>query len=100
MKTKDLESLAKSAVAASDGLKALAHPTRLLAVCYIADGEKTVGELEEFLGTSQSNVSQHLAKLRDKDILITRKDANQVFYRLKDRKVLNLISSLQALYCN
>ena len=100
MKTKDLESLTASANAAAEGLKALAHPSRLLAVCHIADGEKTVGELEEILGTTQSNVSQHLAKLRDKDILITRKDGNQVFYRLKDRKVLALISSLQALYCD
>jgi ArsR family transcriptional regulator len=99
MKPKDLGILAERADAASDGLKALAHPTRLLAVCHIGDGEKSVGELEQFLGSSQSNVSQHLAKLRDKDILVTRKDGNQVFYRLKDRKVLNLISSLQALYC-
>lgn len=99
MKPKGLDKLAESAQTASEGLKALAHPTRLLAVCHIGDGEKSVGELEAFLGTSQSNISQHLAKLRDKDILITRKDANQVFYRIKDRKVLNLISALQALYC-
>lgn len=100
MKEKALARLAQSAQAAAEGLKALAHPTRLLAVCNIGDGEKSVGELEAYLGTTQSNISQHLAKLRDKDILVTRKEGNQVFYRLKDRKVLNLINSLQALYCD
>jgi ArsR family transcriptional regulator len=85
---------------AAEGLKALAHPTRLLAVCHIGDKERTVGELEEFLGTTQSNVSQHLSKLRDKGILATRKDGNQVHYRVGDRKVLNLIQALQALYCD
>ncbi len=100
MKSKELTLLVKNAEAASDGLKSLAHPTRLLAVCFIGSGEKMVGELEVFLGTSQSNVSQHLAKLRDKGILATRKEGNQVFYRLKDKKVLNLISALQSLYCS
>lgn len=99
MKTKDLAELARNARDAAEGLKALAHPTRLLAVCHIGEGERTVGELEAHLETTQSNVSQHLAKLRDREILATRKDGNQVFYRIKDRKVLNLIASLQALYC-
>ena len=99
MKTKSLNLLVENAHSASEGLKALSHPTRLLAVCFIGSEEKTVGEMEAFLGTSQSNISQHLAKLRDKDILVTRKEGNQVFYRLKDKNVLNLISSLQALYC-
>lgn len=100
MKTKGLDQLIQSAHAASEGLKALAHPTRLLAVCHIGDGEKAVGELEQFLGASQSAVSQHLGKLRDKGILTTRKDGNQVYYRIRDKKVLNLIGALQALYCD
>lgn len=100
MKTKGLDQLIQSAQAAAEGLKALAHTTRLLAVCHIGDGEKSVGELEAFLGASQSAVSQHLGKLRDKGILTTRKEGNQVYYRIKDKKVLNLIGSLQALYCD
>lgn len=99
MRQKDLAALAKQAETAAEGLKALAHPTRLLAVCHIGSGEKSVGELEALLGTTQSNISQHLAKLRDRDILATRKDGNLVHYRLKDPKVLDLITSLQALYC-
>jgi DNA-binding transcriptional ArsR family regulator len=99
MNAKELKLMVQNANTASEGLKSLAHPTRLLAVCYISEGEKTVGELEVFLGMSQSNVSQHLGKLRDRDLLITRKEGNQVFYRLKDKNVLNLIKSLQDLYC-
>lgn len=100
MKTKDLQSLAAQASVAAEGLKALAHPTRLMMVCRIGDGEQSVGELELHLGTTQSNISQHLAKLRDRGILVTRKDGNQVFYSLKDRKVLGLIQALQDLYCD
>lgn len=99
MNTKELSLLAANALSASEGLKALSHPTRLMAVCFIGSGEKRVGELETYLGANQSNVSQHLAKLRDKDLLLTRKEGNQVYYRLKDKAVLNLIRSLQALYC-
>jgi DNA-binding transcriptional ArsR family regulator len=99
MRKETLHPLEGKAEAAAEGLKALAHPTRLLAVCHIGDKERSVSELEEFLGTTQSNVSQHLAKLRDKGILSTRKDGNQVYYRIGDRKVLDLIQALQALYC-
>lgn len=99
MRTGSLNKLVEKAESAAEGLKALAHPTRLLAVCHIGEHERTVGELEEFLGTTQSNVSQHLAKLRDKGILVTRKDGNQVFYRLGDRKVIGLVQALQSLYC-
>lgn len=99
MNAKELRLLAANADSASEGLKALAHPIRLMAVCFIGAGEKKVGELEAYLGATQSNVSQHLAKLRDKDLLMTRKEGNQVYYRLKDKAVLNLIRSLQELYC-
>lgn len=99
MKAYPLQTLIANASRASDGLKALAHELRLLMVCHIGAGEKTVGELEAFLGTSQSNASQHLAKLRDKGILEARKEGSQVFYRVKDKRMLKLISALQQLYC-
>ncbi len=99
MKTPRLNPLIKEAAKASATLKALAHEMRLLTVCHIGSGEKTVGELETFLQTSQSNVSQHLAKLRDKGILETRKAGNQVFYRVKDKRMLNLVVALQQIYC-
>jgi ArsR family transcriptional regulator, virulence genes transcriptional regulator len=91
-----LETGAKSATAC---LKALAHELRLMAICYIGDGERSVQELETRLNTSQSNVSQHLGKLRDKGILDTEKRGNQVFYRVADKRVLELIKVLQNGYC-
>lgn len=99
MKAQALQDLIKNASKASGSLRALAHEMRLLAICHIGAGEKSVGELEEYLGTSQSNLSQHLAKLRDKGILETRKQGSQVFYRLKDKRMLDLIAALQRLYC-
>lgn len=84
---------------AAEGLKALAHELRLLIVCYIGRGECSVAELEAELGTSQSNISQHLGKLRDRQILQCRKEGNQVFYRVKDPTILELVSVLQKLYC-
>lgn len=100
MRTEPLNQLIGIAEEAAEGLKALAHPSRLLAVCHIGEKERTVGELEEFLGTTQSNISQHLGKLRDRGILVTRKEGNQVYYRVRDRKVLALVQALQALYCD
>lgn len=95
----DLKLLTEKAKTATNCLKALAHETRLLTICFIGDGEKSVQELEEYLGTTQSNVSQHLAKLRDRDILDTRKEGNQVFYRVKNPKVLKMIEVLQDTFC-
>lgn len=99
MKRTDLEALVKQAECATDCLKALAHESRLIAVCYIGDKEKSVQEIEQFLGTTQSNISQHLAKLRDKGVLQARKEGNQVFYSIKRQEVLELIKVLQKMYC-
>lgn len=95
---KDLQILIKMAKGAAGCLKALSHETRLLIVCYISNGEKNVQELAELLCTSQSNISQHLAKLRDKEIVDTRKDGNQVFYRVKNPGMLSIIEVLCRVY--
>ncbi len=99
MNKEELDLFMKSAKSATECLKALAHESRLVTVCFIGSGEKSVQELENLLGTTQSNVSQHLAKLRDKGVLETRKAGNQVFYRIKDPRVLDLIHVLQKIYC-
>jgi len=80
-------------------LKNLSNHMRLITVCYIGRGEKTVQELSNYLGTSQSNMSQHLAKLRSAGILDCRKDKNLVYYRIKDKRALDLVCSMQAIYC-
>ncbi len=99
MATKSLDQLIPRAEKAADGLKALAHQTRLLAICFIGKGEKSVGELEKLLGISQSNLSQHLAILKRQGLLETRREANQIFYRVSNTQVLKFVSALQDLYC-
>ena len=96
----NIEKMTDGAKNACRFLKALSHETRLLAICYIGDGEKTVQELEIFLGTTQSTISQHLAKLRDKRILDTRREGNQIYYRVAQKKALRIIAGLQDMFCN
>lgn len=84
---------------ASYFLKAISHPLRLKILCILGDQEVSVKDIVEYVGTSQSNISQHLAILRDKRILATRKDANRVFYRVDDVRILKLILMMQENFC-
>jgi ArsR family transcriptional regulator len=86
---------------ASRSMKAMAHPLRLKILCILGSKtEVSVQDLVEEVGTSQSNISQHLSILRDKGILAARKDANKVFYRISDPKILLLIGSLRQAFCS
>ena len=85
---------------ASRSLKAMSHPLRLKILCTLSDDEVSVQEIVEHVGTSQSNISQHLAILRDKGILTSRKDANRVFYRVSDSRTLQLISMMREVFCH
>lgn len=80
-------------------LKALGHECRLMILCSLLEGEKTVSQLNEGVPLSQSALSQHLAKLRHQDLVSVRKDAQMVYYRLKSDKVARVISTLYELYC-
>lgn len=84
---------------AARALKAIAHPLRLKILCVLGDQEVCVQDIVEAVGTSQSNISQHLAILRDKDVLQTRKDANRVYYRVSDRRTLQLIELMREVFC-
>ena len=84
---------------ASRALKSIAHPLRLKVLCVIGDQEACVQEIVDAVGTSQSNISQHLAILRDKGVLITRKDANRVYYRVGDARILQLIGMMREVFC-
>lgn len=80
---------------ASRSLKAMAHPLRLKILCMLGRmSEASVQDIVDRMGTSQSNISQHLSVLRDENIVTTRKDANKVYYRIGDPKILDLIGSL------
>ncbi len=85
---------------ASNSLKAISHPLRLKILCMLGENEVSVQDIVENVGTSQSNISQHLALLREKGILTTRKEANRVFYRVDDARMLKLIVVMQGLFCS
>jgi ArsR family transcriptional regulator len=84
---------------ASRSLKAMAHPLRLKILCILGNEEVSVQDIVECVGTSQSNISQHLAILREKGVLRTRKDANRVYYRVGDERILNLIGMMREVFC-
>jgi ArsR family transcriptional regulator len=84
---------------ASRALKAMSHPLRLKILCVLGDKEVSVQDIVDNVGTSQSNISQHLAILRDKGVLRTRKDANRVYYRVSDTRTLQLIGMMRDVFC-
>ncbi len=84
---------------ASRALKAMSHPLRLKILCVLGDKELSVQDIVDNVGTSQSNVSQHLAILRDKGVLRTRRDANRVYYRVSDTRTLQLIGMMRDVFC-
>ena len=84
---------------ASRALKAMSHPLRLKILCVLGDKEVSVQDIVENVGTSQSNISQHLAILRDKGVLRTRKDAHRVYYRVGDTRTLQLIGMMRDVFC-
>lgn len=84
---------------AAFALKAMSNPLRLKILCTLSDKELSVQDIVEQVGTTQSNVSQHLAKLKDKNILAARRDANRIFYRVQDDRLLKLISMMCDVFC-
>lgn len=84
---------------AARALKAMSHPLRLKILCVVAEQEICVQDIVEAVGTSQSNISQHLAILREKGVLQTRKDANRVFYSVADARTLQLIVLMREVFC-
>lgn len=85
---------------AADFLKALANPNRLLILCFLLDGEFSVGELEEKLDLRQPTLSQQLARLREDDLVETRREGKQIYYSLSDNKVRRTIALLDDMFCS
>ena len=79
--------------------KAVAHPLRLAIVCLLADGERSVGDICEAVGTSQPNITQHLLVLHNQKLLKSRKEINRVYYAINDRRLNEIIAMLQGIYC-
>jgi ArsR family transcriptional regulator len=81
-------------------LKAMSHPLRLKILCTLGSDSISVQDIVSQVGTSQSNISQHLAILRDKGILACRKEANRVYYRVDDARTLKLICMMKEVFCS
>ncbi len=96
----DLQRLEENARRASTLLKAMSNQHRLMILCQISDQEKSVGELEEIIGLSQSALSQHLARLRRDNLVQTRRDAQTIYYSLKGEEASTVIETLYNLYCS
>ena len=94
----DLRKLAEKAQDASNLLKAMAHQTRLLILCILAEEEKTVSEIEELLGVQQAMVSQQLARLRMEGLVNTRREGRLVYYSLGNDNVAALLNSLFGMF--
>jgi DNA-binding transcriptional ArsR family regulator len=86
-------------VLTANALKAMAHPLRWKIICTLGSGELSVGEIVDRAGTTQSNISQHLEQLRDKRIVVARKEANKVYYRIRNDQLLMLISTMRKVLC-
>ncbi len=84
----------------SDFLKQLANEQRLIILCHLADGEKSVRELQHLLGLDQSSTSQHLARLRKQGIIQARRDSQSNYYSICDDKVFQVIQLLHEIYCS
>ncbi|MCB1782800.1 MAG: winged helix-turn-helix transcriptional regulator [Alphaproteobacteria bacterium] len=80
-------------------LKALAHPHRLMIVCQLAEKERSVGELAEFLELRDSTVSQHLSLMRRDGIVHARRDGQTLWYSIKNDKAQMIIDLLYKIYC-
>ncbi len=87
------------AVAAAALLKALSHEGRLMILCHLASGEKSVTALEELLGVRQAAVSQQLARLRTEGLVTTRRDGKAIYYSMNDPRVRTIISTVYDMFC-
>lgn len=95
----DLEKMMESATEASNFLKAISHEGRLMILCHLATGEKSVTELEELLSARQAAVSQQLARLRLEGLVTPRRDGKTIFYRLTDDKPRQIIDLVYDMFC-
>lgn len=95
----DLDRMVDNAKRASDFLKALAHESRLMILCILAEGEKSVSELEQQLSLRQPTVSQQLARLRADRLVSTRRDGKIVYYSLASDEARVVIGAVYDVFC-
>ncbi len=95
----DLNQMAQSATRASALMKTLGHKDRLMILCHLAAGEKSVGQIADLLEIPQSPLSQHLSRMRKEGLVDTRREAQTIFYSLKSGEASKIVEVLYELYC-
>lgn len=95
----DIDALLANAREASEFLKALSHEARLVILCTLVEGEKSVSDLEQMLSLRQPAVSQQLARLRADNLVETRRDGKNIFYSLARPEVVEVIGALHRAFC-
>jgi len=95
----EMRKLIEQARKASDLLKALSHESRMLILCILSDGEKSVSDLERIMSMPQASVSQLLARLRFDKLVNTRREGRTIYYSIADEEVSAIIAQLYELFC-
>jgi len=95
----EISEVLRKAKAASEFMKALAHEGRLMILCHLVSGEKSVTELENLLSTRQAAVSQQLARLRSEGLVQARRDGKAIYYTLSDPKAARMIGLVYEMFC-
>ncbi|WP_417917151.1 ArsR/SmtB family transcription factor [Candidatus Electronema sp. JC] len=81
-------------------LKSISHPIRLQILCLLQDGELSVGELREGMATSGANISQHLNIMRNQGLIASRREANFIYNRIADQRIIELMQTMKQLFCS
>ncbi len=95
----DLKRVKRAAATACSLLKALAHEDRLILLCQLAEGERSVGELEELLDIRQPSLSQQLGVLRNEGLVTTRREGTRIYYALASREAIAVMHTLYEQFC-
>jgi DNA-binding transcriptional ArsR family regulator len=99
MGAKDMEKMVQNAQAASNFLKAISHEGRLMILCHLASGEKSVTELEDLLSARQAAVSQQLTRLRLEGLVTPRREGKAIYYSLADDRPRQIMEVVYNLFC-
>lgn len=95
----EMDAMRDAADSACALMKVLANPDRMLLLCQLAEGEKNVGELQQALGIVQPTLSQQLAVLREEELVETRRDGKNIYYRIASPQALAVLEVLYEQYC-
>ncbi len=99
MEMDELEKMVSNATTASNFLKAISHEGRLMILCHLVSGEKSVTELETLLSARQAAVSQQLSRLRLEGLVVPRRDGKAIYYRLADDRPRRILEVVYELFC-